>query len=47
MAYSMTDEKIEYLEYNEQEKAVWKLCYEKLMPLMEKYACQECLYTLG
>jgi len=45
--YSMKDPTLPYLEYNDLEKQVWKTCYEKLMPLMEKHACEECLYTLG
>jgi phenylalanine-4-hydroxylase len=43
----MADERIPDLEYTVQEKEVWRLCYEKLMPLMEANACQECLFTLG
>ena len=43
----MADEKLPEIEYTEEEKGVWKLCYDKLMPLMEKNANYECLYNLG
>lgn len=45
--YSMAHEKLPEIEYTDEEKGVWKLCYEKLMPMMEKNANYECMYTLG
>ena len=39
--YNLGDKEIPFLEYNSDEKGVWKICYEKLSEMYTKVACKE------
>jgi hypothetical protein len=46
LSYNLRDPEIPRIIYNEQEKAVWKLCYTTLMQLYKTNACEEFNWTL-
>lgn len=46
LSYNLRDPKIPRIIYNEQETAVWKLCYTTLMQLYKTNACEEFNWTI-
>ena len=46
LKYSIRDEAIPEIDYNENELGVWRHCYPKLKVLLEKNACEETNFTI-
>jgi phenylalanine-4-hydroxylase len=46
-AYKFADDSIPIIDYNENEKQVWKYCYNRLKELYKTNACEEFNWTIN
>lgn len=44
--YKLKDESLPFINYNENEKIVWKYCYPRLVNLFKTNACEEFNWTI-